>query len=150
MSFRFPLQTLLHFRQSMEHQQETRLRVANQRVSRVRHMIEQQDQLIRALQIQGENNLRSGTTSAEIRFQLLSQSAATQQKQSLERELLRLERERDEQQASFQLARRERETVEGLRDRQLHEFQRASSRREQRNIDDLYLLRQAYLRRTRG
>jgi len=150
MAFRFPLQTLLRFRQSLEHQQETRLRAANQQVTRVRRLLEQQEHRIRDLQTLEQNYLELGITSAEIQFGVLCQTAAMQQKQMLERELLRLERERDTQQSAFQLARREREMVEGLRDHQLHEFRRAALRREQREIDDLHLLCQSYLQRNRG
>ena len=54
---------------------------------------------------------------------------------------------RDQQQKIFQLARRERETFESLRDHQLHEYERDARRREQRQLDDLFLLRQSYLKR---
>ena len=43
MPFHFPLQAVLHYRQSVEHQQELRLRAANQQVVRVQHLIEQTD-----------------------------------------------------------------------------------------------------------
>jgi len=66
----------------------------------------------------------------------------------MQRELVRLQALRDEQQKIFQQARRERETFESLRDRQLREYQREAKRGEQRQQDDLFLMRQAYLRRS--
>jgi flagellar protein FliJ len=147
MAFHFPLQAVFHFRQSVEHQQELRLRAANQQVARVRHVLDQIDDRIRQVQIRESQELGVGTTSAELRFALGCEAALRQQRQDAERELLRWQSLRDQQQKIFQQARRERETFESLRDHQLREYQRDAARREQRLLDDFFLLRQAYLRR---
>lgn len=147
MAFRFPLAAVFHFRKSVEHQQELRLRAANQQVARVRHLIGQLDERISQMQTHQSQELGAGTTAAELRFTLLCETAVWQQRQDVERELLRLQHLRDQQQRIFQQARRERETFESLHDHQLREYERAESRREQRQLDDLFLLRQAYLRR---
>jgi flagellar export protein FliJ len=147
MAFHFPLQAVFHFRQSVEHQQELRLRAANQQVARVRHLLDQLDDRIRQLQIRESQELGAGTTSAELRFALWGEASLREQRQNAERELLRWQNLRDQQQKIFQQARRERETFESLRDHQLREYQRDAARREQRQLDDLFLLRQAFLRR---
>ena len=147
MAFHFPLQSVLHYRQSVEHQQELRLRAANQQVARVRHVIDQIDSQIRQLQIRGSQELETGTTSAELLFALSSEALLLQQRLDTERDLLRWQALRDQQQNIFQQARQERETCETLRDHQLQDHQRDTSRREQRQLDDLFLLRRAYLRR---
>jgi flagellar export protein FliJ len=147
MAFHFPLQAVFHFRQSVEHQQELRLRAANQQVARVHHLLDQLDERIRQLKIRQSQELGVGTTSAELRFALLAEAAVHQQRQVAERELLRWQNLRDQQQKIFQQARRERETFESLRNHQLHEYQRNAARREQRQLDDLFLLGQAYRRR---
>jgi flagellar export protein FliJ len=53
---------------------------------------------------------------------------------------------RDQQREIFQQARRARETLESVRDRQLLMHQKQAARREQRNMDDLFLLRRNFLR----
>ena len=146
MAFRFPLEAVFHFRQSMEHQQELRLRAANQLVARARHLLEQLDQRIKEMRTRQSRELGAGTTAAELRFALQCEAALQQQRQQREQELKRLEALRDQQQKIFRQARRERETIESLRNRQLGEYQRERVRREQRQLDDLFLLRQAYLR----
>jgi flagellar export protein FliJ len=146
MAFRFALEAVFHFRQGVEHQQELRLRAANQLVARTRHLIEQLDHRILDARAGQAQELGAGTTSAELRFALMRETSLQQLRREMERELLRLEAARDQQQKIFRQARRERETFENLRNRQLAEYQRDRARREQRQLDDLFLLRRAYLR----
>ena len=144
MAFHFPLEVVLRFRQSVEHQQELRLRAATQHVARVRHLIEQLDQRAKEMQNRQWHELNAGTTAAELRFAFLCQSALSEQRRVLETELVRLQHLRNEQQKIYQKARRERETIASLRDRQQREYRRQAARREQRQLDDLFLLRQSY------
>lgn len=146
MPFHFPLQAVFHFRQSVEHQQEMRLRAAHQNVARVRHLLEQLDQCLRQAHALCFEDLRAHSTGAELHFALLREASLLEQRPNLERELSRLEKLRDQQQRAFRHARQEREMIESLRDRQLHAYERDQSRREQRQLDDLFLLREAYLR----
>jgi flagellar export protein FliJ len=148
MAFHFPLQAVFHFRQSVEHQQELRLRAANQQVAKVRHIIEQLDARVQQIHIHQSQELKMVTTAAELRFAASCESALLEQRQSMQRELVRLQSVRDEQQRLFQRARRARETFENLRDHQCREYERAAERREQRRLDDFFLLRQSYLRRS--
>lgn len=147
MAFHFPLQAVFHFRQGIEHQQELRLRTANQQVAKVRRMLEQIDEGIRQAQLRQSQTLGAGTTSAELRFGLGCEAALHRQHRDAENELLRWQNLRDQQQKIYQQAHRERETFESLRDHQLREYKLDAARREQRQLDDLFLLRQAYLRR---
>jgi len=146
MAFTFPLHAVLHLRQSLEHQQELRLRSANQQVARVRHLLEQMDlHRERLLLLQGDE-LTAGTTAAELRFSLLCDGEILRHRRELEQQLVRLQQLRDQQREIFQQARRARETLESVRDRQLLMYQKQAARREQRNMDDLFLLRRSFLR----
>jgi flagellar export protein FliJ len=145
MPFRFPLQALLHLRQSLEHQQELRLRAANQQVARVRHALEQLDDRVRQTQTLCSQYLAGGTTGAELSFLQTTQGLLHSQRQELERELLRCQHVRDQQERIFRQARRERETFESLRDEQLRSYERDQARREQRHLDALFLMRKTYL-----
>jgi flagellar export protein FliJ len=147
MPFRFPLESVFRLRQSLERQQELRLRAANQQVFKVKHIIEQLDQQLSQAQRQASKELNAGTTAAEVRFTLEKQSTLDNVRHDLERELARLSNLRDQQQRIFQEARRQRETFESLRDQQLREYERDQSRLEQRRLDDLFLLRRAYQQR---
>jgi flagellar export protein FliJ len=148
MAFHFPLEAVLHFRKSLEHQQELRLRAANQQVARVQHLIEQMDlhrQQLRSTQTQ---ELSSGTTAAEMRFGLLSEAELLRHRQVLEQELTRLQQLREQQREIFRQARQARETLESVRDQQFRLYKKDAARREQRSLDDLFLMRREYLRRS--
>ncbi|MGC2450720.1 MAG: flagellar export protein FliJ [Candidatus Sulfotelmatobacter sp.] len=147
MAFHFPLQAVYHFRQSVEHQQELRLRTANQQVAKVHHLVEQTEDGIKELQVRRTRELGDGMTAAEMIFLLNALSVLAARRKDLERELVRLKNLRDQQQRVFQQARRERETFESLRDEQFRLYVRNQGRREQRQLDDSFLLRQSYLRR---
>jgi flagellar export protein FliJ len=147
MAFHFPLQAVLHFRQSLEHQQELRLRAANQQVARVQRLIEQMDLRRRENRSTQTNELSAGVTAAELRFELLCEGELLRHRRELEQQLLRLEQLRQQQRELLQQARWARETLESVRDRQLRVYQKEALRREQRSLDDLFLLRREYLRR---
>jgi len=147
MAFHFALQAVLHLRQSIEHQQELRLRAANQQVARVQHLIEQMDGRRKELQSAQSKELSSGMTAVELQFGLLCEAELLRHRRELEQQLVRLQQAREQQREIFRQARRTRETLESVRDRQLVVYQKDAARREQRRLDDLFLLRREYLRR---
>lgn len=140
MPFHFPLESVLHLRQSVEHQQELRLRAMNRQLNKLRHSIEQVDARIRELHMRSAENLAAGTTAAELRFVLTTEISLRRQGQKLDEELIRLRAARDQQENIFRRARRERETFESLRERQRSAYGQEKKRREQRHMDDLFLL----------
>ena len=140
MAFRFPLQTVFHFRQSIEHQQEMLLRAANQRVARVRHLMEQLEHSQRQAEQLSSAELTSGTTAAEMHLFVRKMSALRGERALLERELARTENLRDQQQQAFHHARQQREAIQSLREHQFREYTRREGRRAQRRLDDLFLL----------
>jgi flagellar export protein FliJ len=147
MPFHFALQAVLHFRQSIEHQQELRLRAAQQQVMRMQHLIEQLDARRQELYGVQSKQLGAGVTAAELRFELGCDVELLRHRAQLVGQLARLQQQREEQRKIFQQARRARETLESVRDRQLHLYQQKAARREQQSQDDLFLLRREYLRR---
>jgi len=146
MPFQFPLETILRFCQSVEHQEELRLRAANQQVSLARQAIEEIDGLRSEGRRHQAHELGTGTTSAEVRFALVREDALRRRRGELERHLKQAEGLRDRQQKIFADARRKRETYQILREGQLAEYSRATARREQRLLDDQHLMRRTRTR----
>lgn len=148
MPFRFQFESVLHFRQSIEHQQELRLRVANQKVSKARHIIEKNLEALHQNRLFLSEKLARGTDAAEIQFFVAAQTALQLLRRDLERELARLGELRDQQQRMFVQARRERQTLESLRDQKITEYKQELARREQARLDELFLLRRSYTNRS--
>lgn len=150
MPFRFPLESVLHYRRSVEHQQEMLLRLANQHVARMRHLLEQIDRRIADGRGRQSVQLGPGMTAAELHFSLACEAALERQRELTAQDLAHLEALRARQQSVFRQARRERETFESLREREREQYERRASRREQRELDDLFLLRRAYMHKTQA
>jgi flagellar export protein FliJ len=132
----------------MEHQQELRLRAANQQVARAQHLIEQMDLQTKELLSMEMEELSSGSSAAELQFGLLREAAMLRRRREFEQQLIRAQQLRDQQREIFQQARRAREMLESLRDQQLSLYKKDAARREQRSLDDLFLMRREYLRRS--
>jgi flagellar export protein FliJ len=148
MPFRFPLQAVLHFRESIERQQELRLSAANQLVARVRQLMEEMEAGRRELHSRQARELSAGITAAELRFGAQCDAELQRQRRALEPQLARLQQLCQEQREIFLRAKRARETLESVRDQQLRLYQKEAARRQQRSLDDLFLLRREYLRRS--
>ncbi|HTY83632.1 MAG TPA: flagellar export protein FliJ [Silvibacterium sp.] len=146
MGFRFALEAVLHYRRSLEHQQELRLRAIYQQVAAVRHAIDRIDKSMRRMEDARREQLHCGTTAAELRFAQSCVESMQRQRAEAERNLKQLHQLCEQQRKIFERARRERETFESLRERLRREYEREAARRAQRQLDDLFLLRRVYLR----
>jgi len=147
MAFRFPLQSLLRFRQSLEHHEQMLLQAANQKVSEVRRKIDSLEQCQNRRSDLQRQGLSAGLSGAELQFDTLCNAALEDYRHVLENELVQLEKLRDKQEEVFRRARMQREILESIRDVQLRAYQAEKNRREQRSLDDLFLMRREFLRR---
>lgn len=147
MAYRFALQSVLHLRQSLEHQQELRLRAVNQQVARVQHAIGQIDSRREQMRAARGQQLQRWMTAAEMRFELQCEEALLRLRRELEKQSARLQQLRDQQRAVLQQARQARETLEAVRDRQLQIYRQQAARRDQREQDDLFLMRKKISKR---
>ena len=149
MPFRFPLQSLLRSRQSVEHHEQTQLEIANQKVADMRDKIESLEQSRDLRNESQRHGLNAGLTGAELQFDLLCNGALASYRKNLEKDLSQLEKLRDQQYEVFRRARLQREILESVRDGQLREYRAQKTRRDQRSLDDLFLMRREFLRRER-
>ena len=148
MAFRFTLDVLLRVRQSVERQQELLLQEANQHLTILRQRIEDLDAQMAQLTASKMRQLESGLSAAELQFDLLCRSVMLQQRAALEQEMSQAEAARDARRETFREARRQREVMDTLRNHQLQAHRQQEMRQEQRRLDDMFLLRRAYLRRS--
>jgi flagellar export protein FliJ len=148
MAFRFPLEVLLRVRQGSERQQELRLQEANLRVAALLRQIEDVHSGMENIEARRRSQLESGISAAELQFDVLCLSILTERQHAVERELVEAGAHRHSCAEGFQQARREREVMDTLRRHQLQDYYQQEARQDQRRLDDLFLLRRAYLRRS--
>jgi flagellar export protein FliJ len=148
MAFRFPLETLLRYRRSVERQCELEFLQALQQVVAVQHEIEMVDGQLAALKTSGLRELETGVTASQLHFDAQRESVLASRRAFLMIELERREGLRLQRQQEFQHARREREVLESLRQQHHQAYLREEARREQKRLDDLFLQRREYSRRS--
>ena len=148
MAFHFSLDAVLRLRQSLERQQEQLLREANQQVAAIQLKIENLDEQLSQQASRENSQLASTVSGAELQFMRLCRSIILGQRSGLERRLASAQAVRDGRMASFRQARQQREVMETLRQAQAQVYGQYQARKNQRQLDDLLLLRRSYLRRS--
>jgi len=140
MAFRFV--ALLKLRKSLEHQQELRLRAANQWVARVRELMRLSETSMAALARTQAASLDAGTAAAELHFLSGHAAACEVRWRELSQQLGQAENVRDQQRQVLFRIREQREMLESLKIGEDHERLRRASRQDQSQMDEAFLLRQ--------
>jgi flagellar export protein FliJ len=143
MSFQFPLATVLRYRESIEQREYFALERTQQEIARVEVRIRQVEEDCARAGQNRDAELAKGIRAADVQSAYEFQSALGQQLGALRALLQELRIKWRQQLASYDLARRNRETLEKLRDKQRDAYSREQAKREQAVIDDLFLSRRA-------
>jgi flagellar export protein FliJ len=143
MAFHFSLETFLRYRRSVERQRELKLLHAVQEVVSVTQEIAIVDGSISAT-LESQSH---AVTGAQLHFDGLRCSVLRERRLQLERTLVQRQKFRALCEREFHAAHRDREAVEILREEQLQSYRLEEDRREQRRLDDIFLLRREYLLR---
>jgi len=150
MPFRFSLSSLLRLRESLEKNELQRLQTIVAQLARVRAEIDSLDAQIEAWRRQVLEQASVGISGAELHIAALGESARLERRAELLAKRNELERARQEQQARYNQARQRREILSNLRERQLSTYLHEQSRREQQQIDELFLIRRSGKKRSGG
>jgi len=141
MAFQFSLQPVLRLRASFERLERLRL------LQLVAAIAQLQNEIAAAVR-ESENARRKlrerlaiGSSGMEIHFEMACEAARLNYRRALNARLTALRRKHEAQKVAFRMARQKREILENLRERQLQEYQREQARRDQRALDELFLLR---------
>jgi flagellar export protein FliJ len=142
MAFRYPLQSILRLRRSLEHQEEQRLFASAAVVNRLRAEIEALQQRDLALRRSALTEMQEFSSGAQMQFRAHGDAAAVRALDALKMQLKNAELRRLEQLKVYQQARQRREILESLRERQYEAYQCESARRQQQTTDEAYLARE--------
>jgi len=140
MPFRFSLASVLQFRETMERAEEATLQQIFHAIHSVQTQIRQVEENQKTLRAQREHGLRDRLPAVHLQeweaqeFKLKTAAAA------LHEQLRQLEISRQKQLVIFQNARRDRELLSRIREQRYQVYQREEARREQKTVDDLFLM----------
>jgi flagellar export protein FliJ len=141
MKFQFSLQPVLCLHASYERMEQLRLLTISAAIVRLRQEISAIDQQIAISRRNSQATLASGVVAAELHFALLAAATRLERKRGLQRQLADLEKKHQTQRSLYYAARQRHQTLQNLRDQRLHEFRIEAAREEQRQLDELFLLR---------
>ena len=141
MAFHFSLQPLLRLRKSYE-------RLARQRLEVITHQLAQlqeQSAALRKAQAAAAETLaarmENGLTGAELQFAVDCSLVREKRQVALTEQMAAVAQQRQSQMVAFRRAQQNRQIVENLRNRQLETYELIQARRDQQQLDDLFLLR---------
>jgi flagellar protein FliJ len=141
MSFQFPLAAVLRYRESLEQREHLALERLQQEIVLVEVRIHDAGENSSKAAQDRTTRLAQGARAAEVQFVYEYLRAIDQQLVAL-RALLQESKTRwNHQLACYQQARRNREALEKLREKQLDAYNRERAKREQAVIDDVFLSR---------
>src|ERR1700716_3489413 len=102
MAFRYPFQSILRLRQSLERQEEQRLFAIASTVARLRAQIEQWEDARRVMRRIASEELIAGSSGATLQFATLREASAAEAQGLLQRELVEAEKQRLQQLGVYQ------------------------------------------------
>ena len=141
MPFHFPLAAVLRYRESIERRERLVLERIQQEIARVELQIRQIEDACSGASERRGAELARGMSAAEMQSAYEYQQALEQQGDTLRSQWLEWKKRWRQQLTAYDLARRNRETLERLRAKQLEIYSREQAKRGQAIIDDLFLSR---------
>ncbi|MGA2569245.1 MAG: flagellar export protein FliJ [Terracidiphilus sp.] len=141
MPFRFPLASVLRFRESVEKREETALQKAQLEVARVQHKLDElTDELAKARE-ERERALRQAIPAARLQIMQAKIDAAEEARQALTGTLEKVRRQRDAQMKVYMTAHSGRRMLTDLRTQQKNEYEQEQLRILQKTLDDIVAAR---------
>jgi flagellar FliJ protein len=141
MAFRFSLAVVLRLRESLEKREERALQAIQVDVSRTLQAIEDLSVAIGGAQQEREMALRQAISGGQLHSLLGEEQAAEQGLRSLLGKLQALEQARELQKKVYGAARRDREMLSEMREKQKDIYELVWLREEQKRLDDIFTAR---------
>jgi len=146
MPFRFSLATVLNLREKLEQRELLFLERRYAELAAVQGKLWEVAQNISCAQEQQEQELKSGTTAFQLQLTQEKLKLLDLQRDGLQRNLQEAQLRLREQLDSYRKARQKRDVLEELRQRQHGQYQQEQEKLEQRERDELFLLRRQHKR----
>lgn len=150
MAFHFTLQSLLRLWRSRERQERRKLEALAARMGALRTERRRVAEEATAARRQTGVRLDDGMTAAELHFAAACEGNRSRYLQWLQERMKAAEDEHRAQMAAYQAAERQCKILENLRRRQLEAFRLEETRREQKQLDENFLLGRATSERSKA
>jgi flagellar protein FliJ len=142
MPFEFPLEAVLRLRRGQERVERLKLEAIASELAQARRQLEfVTDQHLQS-RLRFREAMREETLGSELQFEEARSERIEAARRALQIRVAQLEQERLKQVEIFVQSRQRREIVENLRERAFQTYRQARSRREQQNLNDLFLMGQ--------
>jgi flagellar export protein FliJ len=141
MAFRFALESVLRLRISYEQQEQSRLEMAAQHLYTAQKHCESLKKEKVSLEENFRKLMQSGAQPADLHYYLASKAGLEVVEIEAARALVDARKQWAEQRTKFLHARRDREVIASIRQRQHDQYVLEEGRREQQQIDDLFAMR---------
>ncbi|MGA9563999.1 MAG: hypothetical protein WBS19_00620 [Candidatus Korobacteraceae bacterium] len=141
MPYRFTLSAVLKLRESIEERDLHVLEQTQHEIAHTLHLLEiLHDQERREIEVT-ERELAAGMSAVYLRIVEEARRKLWEHQHSLEKCLTELQLRRKQQLENYKAAKRGRQVLSDLRDRQREMYEAIAVRRQQRITDDLFLVR---------
>ena len=142
MAFHFSLETILRLRRGQERAERLKLEaIASERARALRQLEIMTEQFFESRR-RFQKLMVQGTSGSELQFENARSESVTAARRALKARISELEQQRLKQVEVYMKARQSREILENLRNTKFEVYRQMLSRREQQELDALFLMRQ--------
>jgi flagellar FliJ protein len=141
MAFRFPLATVLRFRDNIEKREELALQKILQEIARTRLQIEQLSATIIQAQAARNKSLERPISAYQLQALVREIDAIIGRRKALIESLVPLQQKREAQMTVYQAAHRDRQMLSDMATRQRDAYEQQQARAQQKFLDDIFAAR---------
>lgn len=141
MPFQFPLETLLRYRRNTEQHEWLKLQTIAQQLAAVRDQVRVIEQTQQEIRLRYAGHLLQGLRGAEIQFNGECEAVFRQRLADVRQRAVEVEADYKKQMEVFRGERQKREVLEKLREGEYERYRQERQRREQKQADELFLMR---------
>ena len=143
MAFHFSLDAVLRMWKSRERFERLRLETLTAKIQRLRREIEALDEGSRQDRRNVASALSEGMIASQLQFASLCTDGQHRFRALMEKQVAELMKQHEAQRKLFEHARRQRETLESLRDHKLEIYRAEEAREIQQQMDEMFLARRS-------
>jgi len=141
MAFRFALASVLKYRQDLEHRELLRLEQRYAELAAAQAEFWKAEENIVLARKEREHTLSQGTTAVHLQLALEYDARLRRRRESSQKALAEAQASLRQQLQAYHQARQSRDALEELRKKQFEAYRKEEGRSEQRQRDELFLLR---------